>query len=278
MDSARSFEERLRDLAGGESTRGMLIVNQQGAIIFADAAAETFFQRKPGALAGEALIGVLAAGGAIEMGLHSAIGTGAVVRMSEIHWEGKPAYLATLREAPARMNGAPVMPDAELNYRDIIQNTPDLIMISRSGRLAYINDAGVKLLRASSGDQLRGRVVREFFHPAFHAAIQERASRLLKGPGIAPLLEEQMIALDGTVVDVEVRASSFYSQGELVLQVTCRDLTEQKAAEHALRISTERFRQLAEAMPQIVWTSSPGGGIDYASPAFYLYTGIKLDP
>ena len=277
MDTARSFEERLRDIAG-EDTRGMLIVNQQGAIVFADAAAESFFQRKPGSLAGEALVGVLAAGGAVEVGLHSAIGSGAVMRMSEIQWEGKPAFLATLRDAPARMNGAPSAPDTELHYRDIVQNTPDLILISRGGRLAYINDAGVKLLRATSAEQLRGRVVREFFHPAFHEKIQERTSHLLRAPGVAPLLEEQLVALDGTVVDVEVRAASFFSQGELVLQVTCRDISEVKTTERALRTSIERFHKLAEAMPQIVWTSNPGGGIDYASPAFSTYTGITLQP
>ena len=271
------MDERLRDLAG-ENSRGLLIVNREGAIIFADTAAETFFQRKPGSLAGQALVHVLAAGGAVEVGLHSAIGTGAVMRMSEIQWEGKPAFLATLRDAPARMNGPPAVPDMELNYRDIVQNTPDLILISRGGRLAYINDAGVRLLKAASAEQLRGRVVREFFHPSFHEKIQERASRLLKGPGVAPLLEEKMVALDGSEIDVEVRAASFYSQGELVLQVICRDISERKEVEQALRTSIERFHRLAEAMPQIVWTSSPGGGIDYASPAFYDYTGIKMDP
>jgi len=279
MDSARSLEERLRDLAAGENARGMLIVNQDGAIVFADAAAETFFQRKPGSLAGQALVGVLAAAGAVEVGLHSAIGLGAVMRMSEIRWEGKPAFLAMLREAPARMNGPPEgAPDTELHYRDIVQNSPDLILISRGGRLAYINDAGVKLLKAASAEQLKGRVVREFFHPAFHEMIQERAARLLKSPGVAPPLEEQMVALDGSVVDVEVRAASFYSQGELVLQVICRDISERKTTERALKTSIERFHKLAEAMPQIVWTSNPGGGIDYASPAFSNYTGIKLAP
>jgi PAS domain S-box-containing protein len=56
----------------------------------------------------------------------------------------------------------------------------------------------------------------------------------------------------------------------------CRDVTERNKAEHALRTATERFHQLAEAMPLIVWTSNPGGGIDYASPAFGQYTGITL--
>ena len=34
----------------------------------------------------------------------------------------------------------------------------------------------------------------------------------------------------------------------------------------------ERFRLMAEAIPQIVWTAIPGGGIDYCNQRFYDLT------
>jgi diguanylate cyclase (GGDEF)-like protein/PAS domain S-box-containing protein len=45
-------------------------------------------------------------------------------------------------------------------------------------------------------------------------------------------------------------------------------------SESALIRSEQRFRQLADAMPQIVWTAGPDGTVDYASQAFSEYTGI----
>jgi len=45
--------------------------------------------------------------------------------------------------------------------------------------------------------------------------------------------------------------------------LTNLDVTARKAAEQELRRSNERFRQLADSMPQMVWTASLDGSIDY---------------
>ncbi len=275
MKSTRAVEDRLRVIAG-DNTRGLIIVSREGEIVFADAAAETFFQRKPGGLAGEMLVSVLAGGGSVEIALQSATGSGAaLMRMSEIQWEGKPAYLATLRDSGAQGNGLQASPDSELHYREIVQSTPDLIFMDRAGLVSYVNEGGIKLLRAGNAREIVGRPALDFFHSSYHSIIRDRIAQLLQGPSVAPLIEEKLVALDGAVIDVEVRAVSFFSQGELAIQVICRDISARKAAERALLTSSDRFRQLAEAMPQIVWTSTPGGGLDYASPAFGEYTGMK---
>ena len=44
--------------------------------------------------------------------------------------------------------------------------------------------------------------------------------------------------------------------------------------EEALRASEQRFRFLADAMPQIVWTARPDGGVDYFNRRWYQFTGL----
>ncbi len=44
--------------------------------------------------------------------------------------------------------------------------------------------------------------------------------------------------------------------------------------EAALRRSEERFRQLANSMPQIVWTARPGGSIDFLNRRWTEFTGL----
>lgn len=51
------------------------------------------------------------------------------------------------------------------------------------------------------------------------------------------------------------------------------NITERKRAETALRESERRFRTLAEAVPQIVWTASPSGCVDYFNQRWTEYTG-----
>ena len=45
--------------------------------------------------------------------------------------------------------------------------------------------------------------------------------------------------------------------------VYAREITAQKKSERTLQESKERFRQLADAMPQLVWTAAPDGRVDY---------------
>src|SRR5581483_7813536 len=49
---------------------------------------------------------------------------------------------------------------------------------------------------------------------------------------------------------------------------------ELERAAAALRASEGRFRQIAEAMPQIVWTTTPDGYHDYYNGRWYEYTGM----
>jgi PAS domain S-box-containing protein len=55
------------------------------------------------------------------------------------------------------------------------------------------------------------------------------------------------------------------------------DITARKNAEEELRASEERFRGLAEALPQLVWTCRPDGWCDYLSRQWVDYTGSPAE-
>ncbi|MGH8534900.1 MAG: chemotaxis protein CheB [Gammaproteobacteria bacterium] len=52
------------------------------------------------------------------------------------------------------------------------------------------------------------------------------------------------------------------------------EITELKRGEEALRESEERFRTLAETVPDIIFTHRPDGFSDYTNPRFYDLTGL----
>jgi len=54
---------------------------------------------------------------------------------------------------------------------------------------------------------------------------------------------------------------------------TTQDITARKAAEAALEESEARFRTLADAMPQMVWSTRPDGFHDYYNARWYDFTG-----
>lgn len=53
-----------------------------------------------------------------------------------------------------------------------------------------------------------------------------------------------------------------------------QDVENRRQMEDALRQSERRFRQLADAMPHIVWTARPDGNIDYLNRRWSEFTGL----
>ncbi|WP_118133519.1 PAS domain-containing protein [Oceanicella sp. SM1341] len=51
------------------------------------------------------------------------------------------------------------------------------------------------------------------------------------------------------------------------------DLTDRRQAEDALRESEQRFRALADSMPQMIWTALPDGRHDYYNARWYQFSG-----
>jgi PAS domain S-box-containing protein len=54
---------------------------------------------------------------------------------------------------------------------------------------------------------------------------------------------------------------------------TSTDIEDQKRTEQRLKESRENLRVLAETVPQLVWTTSPDGWVEYWNQRWYIYTG-----
>ena len=66
--------------------------------------------------------------------------------------------------------------------------------------------------------------------------------------------------------------------GELLgLGVVAQDTTARHRAQEGLRESEERFRTLADAVPQFVWTTRPDGEVEYFNGRWYDYTGLSVE-
>jgi PAS domain S-box-containing protein len=117
----------------------------------------------------------------------------------------------------------------EPDYRELIERLGDMIYaLDLDGRFTFVNQAGLQLTGLTTSEAI-GRHFREILTPASQEIAAEHFQQGVRGEETSPFFEVQMIAADGSPIDVEIRAGSLYRDGELVgRQGVARDISELK--------------------------------------------------
>ena len=174
------------------------------------------------------------------------------------------------------MPGAPVDDDSNDQFRDLVNGSPDGILIVRDSTIAFLNPAAASLLGASRHDQLRGRSVLDIFPVDSHAAIRNRIERVRGGEAVLPA-EDKALRLDGTAIDVEVAAAFLAHRDGPAVQLIVRDTTGRKQTEAALRESEERLRLAFAGAQEGVWDWDLASGAVVYSPRWKQMLGYADD-
>lgn len=147
----------------------------------------------------------------------------------------------------------------EARYRGLIELSPDAILIHQDGIYTFANPAAVRLFGAENVGQILGKSPFDLIHPAWHPAVRERLELLAAGRRVPPL-EEKILRLDGTVVDVEASATPYDTGDGWAVLLIMRDVSERSAHEAALSESERRYRTMFENAAVGIALFDPEGG------------------
>ncbi len=146
------------------------------------------------------------------------------------------------------------------------------------GRVTFLNSEAGRLTGWADGAVGRPLdVVFPIVNEETRASVESPTSKVLRTDAVVGMANHTLlISRDGREIPIDDSGAPIRDGVGRTLGVVLvfRDVTEQRAAEEALRESESRFRQLAESLPQLVWTSSPEGVCDYLSQRWVDYTGI----
>ncbi|MEN6395209.1 MAG: PAS domain S-box protein [Methanoregula sp.] len=142
--------------------------------------------------------------------------------------------------------------DHEEHFQELVETAPDAIYISIGERFAYVNPAMIRMMGASSADQLLGMSLYDRIHPTFHKAIQERAQEILNEHKPAGLLETVYLKMDGTPINIESAVATFHYHNKFAALVILHDITHHKKAEQQLRERLELYRRIVETTDEAI--------------------------
>ena len=164
--------------------------------------------------------------------------------------QGKIAQLLTVFEdVTAELEATHARRESEQRWRALIELSPVPFCVHRDGVILWMNEANLRLLGATSEDELLGRNAIEFVHPDDRAMVIARLQEGTSRDASLPPLEERFVRLDGKVIYVEVTAQSVIFEGQRATQTASIDITARKQAEEARRLS-ETQAQIIEAQEE----------------------------
>ena len=154
-----------------------------------------------------------------------------------------------------------------------------VIVTDPEGRVSLLNPVAQAMtgwtLEEAAGQSL----------PDVFRIINEYTRELVENPAL-PAREEGedvglpkhtvLVAKDGAERRIDHSSAPIQADDGTLLGAVLvfRDVTQRQLAEEKLRRSERQFRQLADAMPQIVWSAEPDGQIDYINRQWTNFTGL----
>ena len=183
---------------------------------------------------------------------------------------GRPiGFRGIVRDITERKRTEELLRESEEKYRTIIENIQDgYFEVDLAGDFTFFNDAVCRHF-GYTAQELKGMNYRQYTDEQTAAELGQLYAKLYRTGEPIKSLDFEAIRKDGTRATFDVSVSLMRDSGGKLIgfRGICRDITERKRGEEALRESEERFRQLAENIREVFYVSEQGY-IRYVSPAY----------
>ena len=144
------------------------------------------------------------------------------------------------------------------------------------GKVTYWNEAATRMFGYSATEALGKDLHCLLAPPEHHEAIRKGMELFRttgKGVVLDRILELTALRKNGEPFPVEISVSPFRLDGQWHVVGMIQDISARKQAEAALRESEDRFRQLVNNTPVLIWMADQEGRYTYVNDSWLTFTG-----
>ena len=174
-----------------------------------------------------------------------------------------------LEDVTDRKKSEAALRESEEKYRLITTNTLDTIWTTDLNfNITFVNNAIVNFL-GYNPEEFTGLNPSIFTTDEGLIILQNEAEQLVarykEGDAIQNIFEVQQIKKDGSIIDVEIRANVLLDNKKNLVGFQGRsvDISIRKKSEAALRESEEKYREMANMLPQVVYETDINGNLTF---------------
>jgi PAS domain S-box-containing protein len=189
------------------------------------------------------------------------------IRVGAGTYHGRPAAIGTLHDITAEERQESALAESDELHRKMVAASPDIIVrVDLEGNIIFMNDRGVQLAGATSLADIFGKSMFSFFAPESLPSVLENTKLMFGGP-LGPK-EYTFIAHGGRKLTLEVNGDVLRTPEGTPYGMffICRDASERKRSEEALRKSEEEYRNIIENMQDVFYRVNRAGIITMISP------------
>ena len=199
------------------------------------------------------------------------------ISASVVQLGGRSVVMSVNRDVTEWNRVGRALRDSEERFRLLADTATDVIVsIDTAGTIQYTNRA-VEGIFGYAPAELAGRPLGALMPADLRARHDAGIARFAEtGQRTLPWSQVEMRGLrkDGTEFPISISFGEYVADSKRFFTGIIRDTTAQKAAEEALRRRDAHYRQMADALPQLVWTAKPDGTHDFFNGRWHAYTGM----
>ena len=167
---------------------------------------------------------------------------------------------------------------SDLRFRKIFAaNFIGIGSADKNGLFNTANDALLNLLGYTRTDLLEGRFRWDLATPPEYAALDAASMAEAVQRGHCTPYEKEYFHKSGRRIPILI-GYAWSGEPEQQFLGFVLDLTAQRVAESDSRVREERFRTLAESLPQLIFTCDANGKKTYCCQRYLEYTGVRSVP
>lgn len=168
--------------------------------------------------------------------------------------------------------------ESALFNRTVLESSPDSVkLLDTDGIITFVNVNGVHVLGGKDPEFFIGRRWESMWGDEYQELIAATLAKALAGERTQ--FRAPAVKLRGVIRWWDVTVTPIMDAHKKVISIlaSSRDVTDEMEYAREITESEQRFRLLANSMPQHVWTADPQGNLNYYNQSVFDYTGLTQE-